>query len=125
MTTALGSLLSSWEMGAMSTRPVNHNMRMTRWDDLQLPSTVDVDAPQYKRDHWRKIVYSRSQPAICLIPTRGPLQAAHGQVRGQGCARLWWRLLQVVLPPLARDVTACWNTRRMTTTRYRSTWPWA
>ena len=35
-------------------------------------------------------------------PTGGPLQAAQSQ--GRGCARVWRRLLGVVLPPLARDV---------------------
>src|SRR6266702_7023570 len=101
---ALGSLLSSWEMHVTLTRPVNRNMCMTRWDNPRLPSMVDVDALQYKCDHWQKIIYSWSQRAICLIPTRGPLQAAHGQVQGQECARLWWHLLRVVLPPLTRDV---------------------
>ncbi|KAI9450026.1 hypothetical protein BJY52DRAFT_1215669 [Lactarius psammicola] len=35
--------------------------------DLQLPPTVDADAPRYKRDCRRKIAYFRSQPAMRLI----------------------------------------------------------
>ena len=39
---ALGPLPSGWEMRIYF---VDHNSRTTTWDDLQLPSTVDVDAP--------------------------------------------------------------------------------
>ena len=44
----------SWEMCMTSTQPiyyVDHNTCTTTWDDSQLPSTFDADAPQYKRDY--------------------------------------------------------------------------
>ena len=46
---------------------VDHDTHTTTWDDWRLLSTVDADAPQYKRDYRRKIVCFRSQPAMCLI----------------------------------------------------------
>ena len=46
---------------------VDHNTRTTTWDDPRLPSSVDADAPQYKRDYRRKVVYFRSQPALRLV----------------------------------------------------------
>ncbi|KAI0064968.1 HECT-domain-containing protein [Artomyces pyxidatus] len=64
---ALGPLPSGWEMRMTSTQRVyfvDHNTRTTSWDDPRLPSTVDADAPQYKRDYRRKVVYFRSQPAM-------------------------------------------------------------
>ena len=66
---ALGPLPSGWEMRMTSTRRiyfVDHNTRTTTWDDPRLPSTVDADAPQYKRDYRRKVVYFRSQPSMRL-----------------------------------------------------------
>jgi E3 ubiquitin-protein ligase NEDD4 len=68
--TALGALPSGWEMRMTSTRRiyfVDHNTRTTTWDDPRLPSTVDADAPQYKRDYRRKVVYFRSQPSMRLV----------------------------------------------------------
>jgi len=35
---------------------VDHNTRTTMWDDPLLPSTVDADAPQCKRNYRRKII---------------------------------------------------------------------
>ncbi|KAH8977835.1 HECT-domain-containing protein [Lactarius akahatsu] len=67
---ALGPLPSGWEMRMTSTRRiyfVDHNTRTTTWDDPRLPSTVDADAPQYKRDYRRKVVYFRSQPSMRLV----------------------------------------------------------
>jgi len=46
---------------------VDHNTRTTTWDDPRLPSAVDADAPQYKRDYRRKVVYFRGQPSMRLI----------------------------------------------------------
>jgi hypothetical protein len=43
---------------------VDHTTRTTSWDDPRLPSNVDANAPQYKRDYRRKVVYFRSQPAM-------------------------------------------------------------
>jgi E3 ubiquitin-protein ligase NEDD4 len=64
---ALGPLPSGWEMRMTSTRRiyfVDHNTRTTTWDDPRLPSAVDADAPQYKRDYRRKVVYFRGQPSM-------------------------------------------------------------
>ena len=66
----LGPLPSGWEMRMTSTQRiyfVDHNTRTTTWDDPRLPSAVDADAPQYKRDYRRKVVYFRSQPSMRLI----------------------------------------------------------
>ena len=46
---------------------VDHNTRTTTWDDPRLPSQVDADAPQYKRDYRRKVVYFRGQPSMRLV----------------------------------------------------------
>jgi E3 ubiquitin-protein ligase NEDD4 len=67
---ALGPLPSGWEMRMTSTRRiyfVDHNTRTTTWDDPRLPSAVDADAPQYKRDYRRKVVYFRGQPSMRVI----------------------------------------------------------
>ncbi|KAI9508971.1 hypothetical protein F5148DRAFT_822211 [Russula earlei] len=66
----LGPLPSGWEMRMTSTRRiyfVDHNTRTTTWDDPRLPSAVDADAPQYKRDYRRKVVYFRGQPSMRVI----------------------------------------------------------
>ncbi|KAG5651658.1 hypothetical protein H0H81_007938 [Sphagnurus paluster] len=63
----LGPLPSGWEMRLTSTRRVyfvDHNTRTTSWDDPRLPGHVDDNAPQYKRDYRRKVVYFRSQPKM-------------------------------------------------------------
>lgn len=36
----------------------------TSWDDPRLPGQPDENAPQYKRDYRRKVVYLRSQPKM-------------------------------------------------------------
>lgn len=63
----LGPLPSGWEMRLTSTARVyfvDHNTRTTSWDDPRLPTNVDDNAPQYKRDYRRKVVYFRSQPKM-------------------------------------------------------------
>jgi len=63
----LGPLPSGWEMRLTSTGRVyfvDHNTRTTSWDDPRLPGHVDDNAPQYKRDYRRKVVYFRSQPKM-------------------------------------------------------------
>ncbi|KAF8073723.1 hypothetical protein FPV67DRAFT_1479022 [Lyophyllum atratum] len=63
----LGPLPSGWEMRLTSTGRVyfvDHNTRTTAWDDPRLPGHVDDNAPQYKRDYRRKVVYFRSQPKM-------------------------------------------------------------
>ncbi|KAF8631033.1 hypothetical protein AX15_002644 [Amanita polypyramis BW_CC] len=63
----LGALPSGWEMRLTSTGRiyfVDHNTRTTTWDDPRLPTDVGDNAPQYKRDYRRKVVYFRSQPQM-------------------------------------------------------------
>jgi E3 ubiquitin-protein ligase NEDD4 len=65
--TLLGPLPSGWEMRMTNTGRiyfVDHNTKITTWDDPRLPSSVDQNVPQYKRDFRRKLVYFRSQPAM-------------------------------------------------------------
>jgi len=40
---------------------VDHNAKITTWDDPRLPSTLDQNVPQYKRDFRRKLIYFRGQ----------------------------------------------------------------
>lgn len=66
----LGPLPSGWEMRLTSTGRVyfvDHNTRTTAWDDPRLPISDD-NAPQYKRDYRRKVVYFRSQPKMRVLP---------------------------------------------------------
>jgi hypothetical protein len=55
---------------------VDHNTKTTTWDDPRLPSSLDANVPQYKRDFRRKLIYFRSQPAM-----RGPAGNVHIKVR--------------------------------------------
>ncbi|KAK9768070.1 hypothetical protein K7432_001606 [Basidiobolus ranarum] len=67
----LGPLPSGWEMRLTSTGRVyfvDHNTKTTTWDDPRLPSSLDQNVPQYKRDFRRKLIYFRSQPALRPIP---------------------------------------------------------
>ncbi|KAF9036746.1 hypothetical protein BJ165DRAFT_1505667 [Panaeolus papilionaceus] len=67
----LGPLPSGWEMRLTSTARVyfvDHNTKTTTWDDPRLPSTLDPNVPQYKRDFRRKLIYFRSQPAMRAQP---------------------------------------------------------
>jgi E3 ubiquitin-protein ligase NEDD4 len=47
---------------------VDHNTKTTTWDDPRLPSSLDANVPQYKRDFRRKLIYFRSQPAMRAQP---------------------------------------------------------
>lgn len=79
----LGALPSGWEMRLTSTARVyfvDHNTKTTTWDDPRLPSSLDQNVPQYKRDFRRKLIYFRSQPA--LRPNTGP---CHIKVRLRSC----------------------------------------
>lgn len=67
----LGPLPSGWEMRLTNTARVyfvDHNTKTTTWDDPRLPSSLDQNVPQYKRDFRRKVIYFRSQPAIRILP---------------------------------------------------------
>ncbi|KAG6812564.1 hypothetical protein H0H92_002216 [Tricholoma furcatifolium] len=93
----LGPIPSGWEMRLTSTGRVyfvDHNTRTTTWDDPRLPGHVDDNAPQYKRDYRRKVVYFRSQQRMrvqagkCELKIRrtrvledsyGAVMALHGE----------------------------------------------
>ncbi|KAF9160694.1 hypothetical protein DFQ26_005264 [Actinomortierella ambigua] len=67
----LGALPSGWEMRLTNTARVyfvDHNTKTTTWDDPRLPSSLDQNVPQYKRDFRRKLIYFRSQPALRPVP---------------------------------------------------------
>lgn len=62
----LGPLPSGWEMRLNSTGRVyfvDHNTKITSWDDPRLPS-LNESGPQYMRDFSRKMVCLHSQPAM-------------------------------------------------------------
>ena len=67
----LGPLPSGWEMrltNAARLYFVDHNTKTATWDDPRLPLPLDANVPQYKRDFRRKLIYSRSQPAMRAQP---------------------------------------------------------
>ncbi|KAL0571341.1 hypothetical protein V5O48_010623 [Marasmius crinis-equi] len=79
----LGPLPSGWEMRLTSTGRVyfvDHNTRTTAWDDPRLPSNVDDNAPQYKRDYRRKVVYFRSQPKMRVLPGKCDVKVRRSRV---------------------------------------------
>lgn len=81
--TNLGPLPSGWEMRLTSTGRVyfvDHNTRTTSWDDPRLPTNVDDNAPQYKRDYRRKVVYFRSQPKMRVLPGKCELKLRRTRV---------------------------------------------
>ncbi|KAJ1964370.1 hypothetical protein H4R35_007150, partial [Dimargaris xerosporica] len=78
-TSQLGPLPSGWEMRITSAGKlyfVDHNTKTTSWDDPRLPSTLDQNVPQYKRDFRRKLIYFRSQPSMRPMPGQ-----CHAKVR--------------------------------------------
>ena len=79
----LGPLPSGWEMRLTSTGRVyfvDHNTRTTAWDDPRLPPNLDDNAPQYKRDYRRKVVYFRSQPKMRLLPGKCEVKVRRNRV---------------------------------------------
>ncbi|KAI9230662.1 MAG: hypothetical protein DHS80DRAFT_26514 [Piptocephalis tieghemiana] len=100
----LGPLPSGWEMRLTSTGRVyfvDHNTKTTTWDDPRLPSTLDQNVPQYKRDFRRKLIYFRSQPALrpqagqCHIKVRRSniFEDAYNEIMRQPAAELKKRLM--------------------------------
>jgi E3 ubiquitin-protein ligase NEDD4 len=70
-TTNLGPLPSGWQMRMTSTGRlyyVDHNTQATTWDDPRIPSALDADAPQYKRDFRQKVISLRSHTTLQLRP---------------------------------------------------------
>lgn len=79
----MGPLPSGWEMRLTSNSRVyfvDHNTRTTTWDDPRLPSNLDSNAPQYKRDYRRKVIYFRSQPAMNLKEGKCELKLRRSRV---------------------------------------------
>lgn len=79
----LGPLPSGWEMRLTSTGRVyfvDHNTRTTSWDDPRLPPNLDDNAPQYKRDYRRKVVYFRSQPKMRVLPGKCEVKVRRNRV---------------------------------------------
>ncbi|KAM6494360.1 hypothetical protein JOM56_010721 [Amanita muscaria] len=79
----LGALPSGWEMRLTSTGRVyfvDHNTRTTTWDDPRLPTNVDDNAPQYKRDYRRKVVYFRSQPQMRVLAGKCEVRVRRGRI---------------------------------------------
>ncbi|KAJ1564198.1 hypothetical protein HK405_015558, partial [Cladochytrium tenue] len=59
----------SWEMRITSTGRmyfVDHNSKITTWDDPRLPSSLDGSESKYKRDFRRKLVCVMRHPASDL-----------------------------------------------------------
>lgn len=63
-------LPSGWEMRKNEKGRiyfVDHNTKITTWDDPRIPSALDENVPQYKRDFRRKFIYFKSQPRMKQI----------------------------------------------------------
>ncbi|TGZ83198.1 HECT-domain-containing protein [Ascodesmis nigricans] len=100
----LGPLPSGWEMRLTNTARVyfvDHNTKTTTWDDPRLPSSLDQNVPQYKRDFRRKLIYFRSQPALrisngqCHIKVRRShiFEDSYGEIMRQTPTDLKKRLM--------------------------------
>lgn len=79
----LGPLPSGWEMRLTSTNRVyfvDHNTRTTSWDDPRIEGTVNDNAPQYKRDYRRKVVYFRSQPKMRVLPGKAEVKVKRTRI---------------------------------------------
>ena len=79
----LGALPSGWEMRLTNTARVyfvDHNTKTTTWDDPRLPSSLDQNVPQYKRDFRRKLIYFRSQPALRILSGQFPCKVRRSHI---------------------------------------------
>ncbi|VVT46542.1 uncharacterized protein SAPINGB_P001265 [Magnusiomyces paraingens] len=79
----LGPLPSGWEMRLTNTARVyfvDHNTKTTTWDDPRLPSSLDQNVPQYKRDFRRKLIYFRSQPALRATAGQCHIKVRRGHI---------------------------------------------
>ncbi|KAG6046467.1 NEDD4 E3 ubiquitin-protein ligase [Claviceps sp. LM77 group G4] len=79
----LGPLPSGWEMRLTNTARVyfvDHNTKTTTWDDPRLPSSLDQNVPQYKRDFRRKLIYFRSQPAMRILSGQCHIKVRRGHI---------------------------------------------
>ncbi|KAJ2849595.1 hypothetical protein IWW36_002528 [Coemansia brasiliensis] len=79
----LGPLPSGWEMRLTAQGRVyfvDHNTKTTTWDDPRLPSNLDQNVPQYKRDFRRKYIYFRSQAAMRPVPGQCHIKVARNTI---------------------------------------------
>ncbi|KAJ2315603.1 NEDD4 E3 ubiquitin-protein ligase [Coemansia sp. RSA 2704] len=79
----LGPLPSGWEMRLTAQGRVyfvDHNTKTTTWDDPRLPSNLDQNVPQYKRDFRRKYIYFRSQAAMRPVPGQCHIKVARNSI---------------------------------------------
>ncbi|KAJ2775205.1 NEDD4 E3 ubiquitin-protein ligase [Coemansia nantahalensis] len=79
----LGPLPSGWEMRLTAQGRVyfvDHNTKTTTWDDPRLPSNLDSNVPQYKRDFRRKLIYFRSQAAVRPVPGQYHMKVARSAI---------------------------------------------
>lgn len=69
----LGNLPNGWEMRIHTDNRVyfvDHITHQTTWDDPRLPSSVDANVPEYKRNFQQKLAYFRSQPELRQRPNQ-------------------------------------------------------
>lgn len=104
MLAQLGDLPQGWEMRMHVDNRVyfvDHNTQRTTWDDPRLPSAVDADAPEYKRNFQQKLAYFRAQPEMKLdksaqvfvdVSRRTVLADAYEQIMRLGAEELRRRL---------------------------------
>lgn len=67
----LGNLPPGWEVRITNTGRiyfVDHNSKITTWDDPRVLNPIDQGLPKHKRDFRRKALYFRSQPNVRLLP---------------------------------------------------------
>ncbi|KAG0051212.1 hypothetical protein BGZ83_003997 [Gryganskiella cystojenkinii] len=79
----LGALPSGWERRLTNTARVyfvDHNTKITTWDDPRLPSSLDQSLPQYKRDFRRKMIYFRHQPALRPVPGKSHVKVRRSHI---------------------------------------------
>ncbi|KAH9967967.1 hypothetical protein BC827DRAFT_460586 [Russula dissimulans] len=90
----LDPLPSGWEMRLTSTMRVyfiDHNTKTTAWDDPRLPSPLDANVPQYKRDFRRKLIYVRSQPAMRAQPGNCQIKVRRNHIFEDSYAKIMRR----------------------------------
>ncbi|KAJ1922147.1 hypothetical protein H4219_000009 [Mycoemilia scoparia] len=81
----LGPMPSGWEMRLTNQGRVyfvDHNTKTTTWDDPRLPSNLDQNVPQYKRDFRRKYIYFRSQMAMRPLPGQCHVKVRRNEIFG-------------------------------------------
>ncbi len=81
--TQLGDLPIGWEMRVHTDNRVyfvDHNSHTTTWDDPRLPSSVDSDVPEYKRNFQQKLSYFRSRPELRISQGQAIIEVRREQV---------------------------------------------